>query len=57
MSRKIITRIIKIQNYNIEIKENKFYLFFLNNYFKRKILLRKKNIKKELNKIVNKINN
>lgn len=56
INKKIIIQNIKIKN-NIEIKENKFYVFFINNYFKRKVLLKNKNVKKELNKIVNEISN
>ena len=38
-----------------EIKENKIYNSLINNYFKIKILLNNKYIKKELNNILNKI--
>ena len=55
INKNLLLKIIPIKNKIFIIKENKFYHFFMNHYFKRKLLLKNKMIKKEINKIVYKI--
>lgn len=55
INKNLLLKIIPIKNKIFIIRENKFYDFFMNHYFKRKLLLKNKSIKKEINKIVNKI--
>ena len=52
INKNLISKYFSNKNKIYEIKENKFYNIFINNYFKRKILLKKKNIKKDLNKFI-----
>ena len=52
----LIHKIFPIKNRIIKILENKKYTIFINNFFKRKILLKNKNIKKDINKIIKIIN-
>ena len=55
VNRRLISKSIPLKNKIFEIKENKFYYIFTNHYFNRKLLLKNKTIKYELNKIINKI--
>lgn len=55
INKKLIAKTISYKNKIFEIKENKFYYFCMNHFYKRKILLKNKTIKKDLNKIINKI--
>ena len=45
INKKIIAKIILIENKICKIKENKKFLILLDNYFKRNFLLKNKNIK------------
>ncbi len=51
MNKSLISNCIPFKNKIFEVKENKFYHIFSNQYFKRKFLLKNKKIKKEINKI------
>lgn len=55
INKKLISKCLPIKNKIYEIKENKFYNILFNCYFKRKILIKRKNIKYNLNKIVSRI--
>lgn len=55
INKKLISKNISVENKILEVKENKFYYFFMNHYFERKIALKKKTIKKDLDKIIDKI--
>lgn len=55
INKNLISKILPIKNKIFEIKENKFYCILLNHYFKRKILIKNKTVKNDLNKILNKI--
>ena len=55
MDRYLISKIFLSKNKIYTIKESKFYSIFLNQFFKKKKLLRNKRIKKELSKIINNI--
>lgn len=55
INRKLISKYLPIKNKIYEIRENKFYYILTNHYFKRKILIKNKSIKYNLDKIVNKI--
>lgn len=55
MNKSLISNCLPIKNKILEIKENKFYYIFINQNLKRKILLKNKIIKKEINKIIYKI--
>ncbi len=53
--KKLISENISFTNKIFEIRENKFYSLFINHYFKRKLLLKSRLIKKELDRIIRKI--
>lgn len=55
INKNLISKILPIKNKIFEIKENKFYCILLNHYFKRKILIKNRTVKNDLNKILNKI--
>lgn len=55
INKNLISKILPIKNKIFEIKENKFYCILLNRYFKRKILIKNKTVRNDLNKILNKI--
>lgn len=55
VNKNLISKILPIKNKIFEIKENKFYCILLNHYFKRKILIKNKTVRNDLNKILNKI--
>ncbi|MCI8470683.1 MAG: ParA family protein [Clostridia bacterium] len=55
INKKLILKSIPLKNKIYEIRENKFYHILSNHYFKRKILIKNKSIKYNLDKIVNKI--
>lgn len=55
INKKIISKYLSFKNKVFEIKENKFYYLLTNHYLKRKILLKNKIVKRDINKIVNKI--
>ena len=52
MNRNLIFNCIPIKNKIFEIKENKIYHIFSNQYFQKKFLLENKIIKKEINRII-----
>lgn len=52
MNKQLISNCIGIKNKIYEVKENKFYYSMMSHYFKRKVLLKNKNIRKEINKII-----
>jgi hypothetical protein len=55
INRNLISNYLNIKNKIIEIKENKIYHIFISKYFKRKILIKNKITKKEINKIIKEI--
>lgn len=55
MNKNLISKFIHTKNKIFEIKESYFYNIFLNQFFISKILMKNKKIKRELNKIINKI--
>lgn len=55
VNKKFIFKYLSIYNKIFEIRENKFYYILLNHYYKRKILIKNKAIKYDLNKILKKI--
>lgn len=55
INKSLILKCIPLKNKIYEIKENKIYHLIFFNYFKKKFLLKNKNIKKEINKIVKNI--
>ena len=57
INKRLIAKTISYKNKIFEIKENKFYYFCINHSYKRKIILKNKTIKSNLNKIINKITN
>lgn len=56
INKNLISKTIVIKNEICEIKENKYYYILTNNFLKKIFLLKNKNIKKEINNIINKIN-
>ena len=52
INKKLISNFLNFKNKIHKIRENKFYSILLNNYFKIKILLKNKYIKKDINKII-----
>lgn len=57
INKNLILKNLSPKNQIYEIKENKIYYNLMNNYFKKIFLLNNKNIKKQINKIIDKINN
>ena len=55
VNKRLVAKILSHRNKIFEIKENKFYYFCINHFYKRKILLKNKTIRLDLNKIINKI--
>lgn len=55
VNRKLISKYLSFKNKIFEIGENNFFYFLTNHYFRKKIFLKNKIIKKEIDKIINKI--
>lgn len=55
VNKKLISKYLSIYNKIFEIRENKFYYILLNHYYKRKILIKNKAIRYDINKILKKI--
>lgn len=52
INKKLISNCIFSKNKIYEIKENKIYFHIINHFFRKKFLLKNKNIKKDINKII-----
>ena len=55
INKSLVTEINPFKIKILEVKENKKYRFFLNNYYERKVLLKSKKIKFEIKRIIEKI--
>lgn len=55
VNKKLISKYLSIYNKIFKIRENKFYYILLNHYYKRKVLIKNRLIKYDLNKILKKI--
>lgn len=55
VNKKLLMKSLSLKSKIFEIKENKLYCFLTENYYKSKKILKNKKIKRDINKIVNKI--
>ena len=55
INKSLLTEINPFKIKILEVKENKKYRLFLNNYYERKVLLKSKKIKFEIKRIIEKI--
>ena len=52
INKDLVSKILKIKNEIFVVKEDKKYIFLLDDFFKRDMLLQDKKIKKDLNRII-----